>query len=248
MGRRITDPTSIFQEITSDYQGVFGHDLVGITLYGSAAGPDFRPRTSDVNFLIVLSEEGMKHIDRALDIVAKWRRKGVALPLFLTEAYVAASLDVFPIEYLGLARNHRRVFGKDVLEGLRVKPAYLRLQCEREIKGKLLLLREAYLDCGGKGKALLKVIRDALPALVAIFGALLYLRGDAPPTGKREIIRAAAGAFGLDPGVFERMIEIREGTYRGGKGEVEALFKAFLNQMERLSKTIDAWGQEGCHG
>lgn len=240
MGRHIADPASIFPRITADYQTVFRDDLVSIILYGSAAGPDFQPGSSDINFMIVLTDQGIQHIDRSLDVVVKWRRRGVALPLFLTEAYVNSSLDVFPIEYLGLAGHHVRVFGKDILDGLTIQPECLRLQCEREIKGKLLLLRQAFLDCGGRGKALKTVIKGALPALIAIFKALLYLRGMAPPTGKREVIRTAAGAFGLDTGVFEGMLDIREGKSGAKNQEVAALFRGCLKEMEQLSVTIDS--------
>jgi len=240
MGRHVADPASIFPKITAEYQTVFGDDLVSIILYGSAAGPDFQPGSSDINFMIVLTEKGIQQIDRSLDVVAKWRRRGVALPLFLTEAYVTTSLDVFPIEYLGLAKNHVRVFGKDILDGLTIQPECLRLQCEREIKGKLLLLRQAFLDCGGRGKALKAVIKGALPALIAIFKALLHLRGMAAPNRKREVIRTAAGAFGLDAGVFESMLAIREGKSAAKNVEVAALFRDCLKEMERLSDTIDS--------
>jgi len=240
MGRHITHPESIFSSITEDYQVVFGKDLVGVILYGSAAGPDFQPGSSDVNFMIVLTEAGMDHMERALDSVARWRKRGVALPLFLTEAYVRASLDVFPIEYLGFARQHVRVFGKDILDGLEFKTEFLRLQCEREIKGKLLLLREAFLDCGGKGRALRAVIKEALPALTAVLQALLHLKGIASPQGKREVVRAAAAAFGLETGVFEGMLNLRERKAGVTDEDVAVLFKGCLRELQRLSHTVDS--------
>jgi len=57
------------------------------------------------------------------------------------------------------------------------------LPCEREVKGKLLLLREAFLETSGKGHALKDVIRNSLPAMVAVILVLLvvipysYLKG-----------------------------------------------------------------------
>jgi len=47
---KITDPKTLFPDIVSDYQKIFGDDLTSIILYGSAAGPDFRPGKSDINF------------------------------------------------------------------------------------------------------------------------------------------------------------------------------------------------------
>jgi predicted nucleotidyltransferase len=241
MGRRIQDPKTIFSELTADYKALFGDGLVSIILYGSAAGQDFQPGSSDINFMVALTDTAIEHIDRAFGVVTKWRKRGVALPLFLTEAYVRSSLDVFPIEYLGFQNNHVLVFGKEILNSLEFKPEFLRLQCEREIKGKLLLLREAFMESNGRPKTLKAVMKAALPALNAIFEALLHLRGIAIPPTRREVVRAAAGAFEIKAEVFEGIIDIQQGISRLRDKEVITLFKGFLNEMQRLSNIIDSF-------
>jgi hypothetical protein len=240
MGRHIQDPKAIFSEVTADYKAIFRDDLVSIILYGSAAGQDFQPGLSNINFMVVLTENGIEHIDQAFGVVTKWRKRGVALPLFLTEAYVRGSLDVYPIEYLGFQRHNVLVFGKEILDDLEFKTEFLRLQCEREVKGKLLLLREAFMESNGKPKALKAILKEAFPALIAIFEALLHLRGNAIPPTRREIIRAA-GAFEIEASVFEGIIDIRRGSSRLRDGEVVALFRGFLNEMQRLSNRIDSF-------
>ncbi len=245
MGKHPKDPKSIFPDITGDYKALFRDDLVSIILYGSATGKDFRPGKSDINFMIVLTEEGIKHLDHAFDVVKKWQKRGVAVPLFLTEEYVKTSLDVFPIEYLNFQHNYVQVFGKEILRDLEFNPEFLRLQCEREIKGKLLLLREAFIETAGKGKALKAVIEEAIPALIAIFEALLHLKEVAVPGKRREIIRATAEAFDIDVGVFEGLLDIKEGKSRLSDEESFTLFKECLKEMRRLSKTIDSFRVQG---
>jgi len=242
MAKTIKDPKEIFSEIITDYQGIYGSDLVSILLYGSAAGQDYRPGKSDLNFMIVLSEDGIEHLDRALPLVKKWRKKNVAVPLFLTETYVATSLDVFPIEYLNFQRCYVLVTGKDVLKDLAFDSEFIRLQCERELKGKLLLLREAFLETSGKGRALKDVIRNSLPALVAIFEALLYLKEQELPEGKRNIIRNTCEAFDIDSGVFDKLLDVKEGRLKPGDKETGALFKDYLIEMRKLVNLIDALG------
>ena len=244
MGRHIQDPKTIFSEVTADYKALFGDDLVSIILYGSASGQDFQPGASDINLMVALTEDGIEQIDHAFGVVTKWRKRGLAVPLFLTETYVRSSLDVFPIEYLGFQRNHVQVFGKEILNDLEFKPEFLRLQCEREIKGKLLLLREAFMESGGKAKALKAVIKEALPALIAIFEALLHLREAALPSTRREIIRAAAAAFAIEVGVFEAILDIREGRSGLRDEEVVALFKGCLKEMRKLANRIDSLDQQ----
>jgi predicted nucleotidyltransferase len=244
MKKHIEDPRTIFKEVTEDYKAVFEGDLVAIVLYGSAAGPDFQPGSSDINFMVALTEKGIDRLDQAFDVVAKWRKRGAAVPLFVTEAYIRGSLDVFPIEYLGFQRTHVQVFGKEILHPLEIKPEFLRLQCEREIKGKLLLLREAFLESGGKAKHLTAVVKEAVPALIAIFEGLLYLKNIPIPGTRRETVRAAADALGIDGGVFDGILNIREGKSSLKDEAAAAVFKGCLREMRRLSHIIDTFDQK----
>ena len=240
MNRNAKVPADIFPEIIGDCMRHFGDDLVSIILYGSATGKDYRPGKSDINFMIVLTEQGIERLDAAFGIVKKWRRKNVAVPLFLTEAYVETSTDVFPIEYLNFQRNYLLIHGKDVLKDLTFRPEFLRLQCEREIKGKLLLLREAFLETGGQGKAIKRVIGSSIPAFAAVSEALLYLRGKDLPGEKRESIRAMAHDFDIDVGVFDKLFDIKEGKVKLDDREAARLFKNYLKEMRKLAGKVDA--------
>ena len=242
MTKSIKDPKEIFPEIISDYKELFGDYLVSIILYGSATGQDYRPGKSDINFMIVLSETGIECLDQAFSIVKKWQKKNVAIPLFLTESYVKTSMDVFPIEYLNFQRNYALVFGKDILKDLSFDPKFIRLQCEREIKGKLLILREGFLETSGKGKALKGLISQSIPAFVAIFEALLYLKEKDVPKEKRETIRTTCKAFELDAAVYERLLDVKEDKVKLGDIEIVKLFKDYLRESRKLSKLVDELG------
>ena len=242
MAKNVNDPKEIFPDITADYKDVYGGDLISIMLYGSATGKDYRPGKSDINFMIVLSEEGIERLDRAFEIVKKWRKRNVAIPLFLTENYVETSTDVFPIEYLNFKGNYVPVYGKDILKDLSFKPEFIRLQCEREIKGKLLLLREAYLETSGKGRALKGVISQSIRAFVAIFEALLHVKGLELPKEKLQVIRATAQAFDIDSSVFEKLLDVKDEKIKPGDDEMRGLFQKYLAEVRKLSKQVDTLG------
>jgi predicted nucleotidyltransferase len=242
MAKNVKNPKEIFPDITADYKDVYGRDLVGIMLYGSATGKDYRPGKSDINFMIVLSEEGIERLDRAFEIVKKWRKRNVAIPLFLTENYVETSTDVFPIEYLNFKSNYLPVYGKDILKDLSFKPEFIRLQCEREIKGKLLLLREVYLETSGKGRALKDVISQSIRAFIAIFEALLYVKELELPTERIKVIHATAQAFDIDSSVFEKLLDVKDDKIKPGDDEMRGLFQKYLAEVRKLSKRVDALG------
>jgi len=242
MAKSPKDPKEIFPDIITDYKDIFGDDLVSIILYGSATGKDYRPGKSDINFMIVLTEQEIEHLDRAFRIVKKWRKRGVAIPLFLTEVYVDTSLDVFPIEYLNFQRDYVLVFGKDILKDLTFNPEFIRVQCEREIKGKLLILREAFLETSGKGRSLKEVIGQSVSAFIAIFEALLYLKDKDLPKERREIIKNTCGTFDVDAGVFEKLLDIKAEKVKLSDTEIMKAFKDYLKEVRKLAKLVDALG------
>lgn len=242
MAKIAQDPKKIFEEIINDYKGLFGNDLISIILYGSATGRDYRPGKSDINFMIVLSEEGIEHLDKAFEVVAKWQKRKVAIPLFITEGYLESSVDVFPIEYLNFQRNHILVYGKDIVKGLSFNREWVRLQCEREIKGKLLLLREAFLETAGKGKALRDLIAQSIGAFVAIFEALLYLKEEEIPRERREVVRAVCEGFEMDGDLFEKLLDIKEGKIKLKDSEIKDLFQGYLKEVRKLSRIVDVLG------
>ncbi len=242
MARIPRDPREIFPEIISDYKSIFGNDLVSIILYGSAAGRDYRPGRSDINFMMVLTEEGIARLDLAFDMVKKWRKRNVAIPLFLTDGYIETSLDVFPIEYLSFQRSYVVAYGRDVLEGLSFDLELVRLQCEREIKGKLLLLREGFLETSGKSRAVKELVANSIPALIAIFEALLYIKGKEIPTERSQIVMATAETFGLDSALFERLLKTKTEDFKLNDGEAVGFFKDYLKEMRKLSRRVDTLG------
>ncbi|MGD8388547.1 MAG: hypothetical protein PVG49_15480 [Desulfobacteraceae bacterium] len=242
MARYPEKPEEVFKDITADYVEVFGEDLLSILLYGSAAGGEYRPGRSDLNFLMVLTEAAIEHLDRAFKTVDRWRKRYVAVPLFVTETYVQSSLDVFPIEYLDMQRRHVTVYGPDVLEGLTFDPEHVRLQCEREIKGKLLLLREGFLETGGKARGLKELITQSLPAFAAIFKALLYLQGKEIPARKADVFKRGAEGLGLDSGLFEALASVREERDKPNEERLNRLVKDYLREVRKLAVIVDSQG------
>lgn len=225
--------------VADDYQRRFGEELVSVILYGSAVTPDFVPKKSDLNFLIVLSERGIEQLNLAHELRAKWRKEKVGTPLFLTQAYIESSVDTFPIEFLNIKRSYKVVLGEDILEGLSFKNEFVRLQCERELKGKLLLLRERYVETEGKVDALRDLIAASVPTFVFIFKALAYLLGQEVPVTKKETISLLADELDLDEGLFSTLLRISDGALRLGGSEIEEVFLEYLKEIRALALLMD---------
>jgi predicted nucleotidyltransferase len=233
------DPKEIFEEITKDYQIAFGNDLLSIALYGSGATGDYVPKKSDLNFLIALTEEGINTLEKAFKVVSKWRKRNISIPLFLTKSYITSSLDSFPIEFLNMKMNHILVFGEDVLANLSFEKGDLRVQCERELKAKLLQLRQGYLDASKRVRNLSLLIASSIPAFIAIFRTLLYLKDIEVPAKRAETVSRVCEEFDLDHGLFSALLSVKDKGGKSSKGEMDWLIHRYISEVRRLSSIVD---------
>jgi predicted nucleotidyltransferase len=232
-------PDAIFEEITTDFKAVFKGELISIILYGSGARPDYRPGKSDINFLITLTRKGIDGLFSALDVVAKWKKRNVATPLFMTREDMLSSLDSFPVEFLNMKWQHVLVYGEDVLTSLVFPPEPLRLQVEREFKAKILHLRKGFMETEGREKHIRQLIRASLTAFAALFEAMLHLKNIEVPKTRRGIIQAAAQAFAFDGAPFMKCEDVRDGKNNLSSTEIQALFINYLKEVSRASDIID---------
>jgi hypothetical protein len=233
------EPAEIFAQLTDDYRRIFGAELISIILYGSGAGEDYLPGKSDLNFLITLADSGIERLDSVLTTVARWRKRTVATPLFMTRADLTGSLDAYPVELLNMKRQYVVVSGEDVLAGLVFDRRYIRLQLERELRGKLLHLRTGYLATEGSARKIRGLIALSLTAFVSLFSALLHLKNLDIPQGKRNVIATAGAAFGFDAVIFLKCEEIRRKTDRFTAAEVQGIFRCYMQEIGRLCNQID---------
>jgi len=233
------EPKEIFQEITKDFQTAFGNDLMSIILYGSGASGDYVHKKSDLNFLIVLTEEGINTLERSFEVLSKWRKRKVSIPLFLTKSYIGSSLDTFPVEFLNMKMNHILVYGEDVLANLSFEKGNLRVQCERELKAKLIQLRQGYVDASKRVRNLRLLIVSSIPAFIAIFRALLYLKDIEVPAKREDTVSRVCEEFDLDHGLFLTLLGAKNKREKSSKGEMDWLIHRYITEVRRLSLIVD---------
>ncbi len=232
-------PQEVFPEIVEDLKGIYGEGLQSIILYGSGARGEYVAGKSDINFLVVLDEKAVGDLERAQPLIPKWKKRAVAVPLIMTKTFIGSSIDVYPVEFLNMKRHYQVVHGEDVLKDLVFDGKALRLQCERELKGKLLLLRTGFLDTAGKAEDLRRLMAGSITAFLSVFGALLLVRGREIPKERRDIVPAVAESYGLDPAPFLRCIDMREGKKDLSLGDLKTIFQSYTAEIQKLIKAVD---------
>ena len=215
--------------LVEDYRAIYGAELLSITMV----------TWPETTILVVLTDQGIGQPARAFDVVRKWHKKGLPTPLFLSKSYIGASMDTFPLEFMAFQKNYHVEYGEDVLQSLTFDKANVRLQCEREIKGKLLLLRKKYLETRGKGKDIRQLIAISLPGFIMVFHGLLYVLGREAPFAEDEIISQLTDALKLDRELFMTLLRVKEGEKKPSEDELSLLLEGYLDAVNRLTQMVD---------
>jgi hypothetical protein len=205
-------------------------------LYGSAARGDFVPGRSDVNLLVVVDDISMPTLRALAPAFDGWRRSSQEPPLLLSREEWAEAADVFPIEITDMRSAYRVVRGGDPLEALHVAPADLRRALEREFRGKLLRLRQAYVALSADQKALSSVAADSVATMLVLYRALLALLGKEIPADPIRLVSAGASASGIDPSPLTQIV-----SGRGQKGWTcnAAQFESYISAVAQTAEFVD---------
>lgn len=222
-----------------DVQGLYEDDLMTILLFGSAAAAEHVPGRSDINVAVILRRLTPALLRKAAGHIRGWHRQGFATPLFFDPETLHASLDVFPIEFLDMQERHRTLVGPDLLAGLDIGRGNLRLQCEQELRGKLLKLRQSYVECTQAPGDLERVLRVAVSSIVVLARTLLRLGGGDPGGGAAAVLERTQIRFGTSTASLRRAYDLKRGDIRLGGAGLEELYRGVLEDVQGLVRVVD---------
>ena len=220
-----------------------GANAVCVAVYGSAASQEFAPSHSDVNLVVVLehvSFADLRLIGTTLERLAP-RDLRFATPLVIRTGFLANARDSFPIELADLHDRHRVIAGRDVLAGVHVSPDRLRVEAERESRGKLLRLRSLVVHRPPDA-----VVHQALAGVEKTFAvlarALLKARGvDAAGLAGAALFAALSRDGTLSLRILPALAEMRDALRPWPTGaNLDELLAALLAEIEALVAFIDS--------
>ena len=212
-----------------------------VYVIGSILTPDFQPAVSDINTLIITHEQDTSLLDFLITLGQRFKEDGLAPPLVMSEEYVYRSLDTFPIEFLNFREIHHVLFGPDILAELVIEFEPLRIQCEREIKARLLWLRQVYLESLARDDLLAPRLIDSITGYFPLMRALLVLAGLKPPLGEIDLISRVQELVGLDDDIFVRLRAMkREQKNWPDQKELRTDYTSLSQAVRQIAFYVDA--------
>lgn len=219
----------------ADVDSALGTDYSAV-LYGSAARGDWVPGRSDINLLLVLDDPSAARLARLEPAFTAWRKAQPEPPLLIGRKEWEHAVDTFPIEITDMQSAYRVLRGADPLAGLVVAPADLRRALEREIRGKLLRLRQGFVVMSKHPNELGQLAAESLATILLLFRCLAVLRGRPLQRDPAAAINEASQIAGFRPEQLLAILAHR--SERRWSCSVEC-FLGYLDAVEQTARFVD---------
>ena len=234
---------NIASKVTPFLEEILGsghaNNLHSFHIVGSALTPDFDEKASDINSVVLLKEMDLGFVEFLAPLGKTYKKRGIGAPLIMTPPYIQSSLDVFPIELLDFKLIHKTVYGEDLFSDLEIERHHLRLQCEREIKTKLIWLRQGYISSLGDKKLLSERLAESITGYIPLFRAIISLLGKEPPVKRHDVILTIQEITGIETGIFEKILILKRKQTSLSIDELMTSFEFYYKATERIAKIID---------
>ena len=215
-------------------QKLFGDALEAVILYGSAAGGEYLPGKSNINLLVLLARQDTELLKQYAALHKRWQKEQIVVPLFLTVAELKSSLELFPLEYLEIQEQHVLLAGRDPFSELRIGLKHLRLQCEQELRGNLLRLRQRFVEGGASTEAITILLPLSFTALMPCLRGLLRAKERPVERSADGVLRAVEKELGIDAAAFQDVLNLKRGIISPGPAEAPRLFERYATALQTL--------------
>ena len=225
-----------FSDIQLRYPGAV-HSL---HIVGSAVTPDFREKGSVIHSVIIVHKIDFDFIQFIALLGRKYGKKGIAAPLIMTPEYIRDSINVFPIEFHDFQLIHKTVYGDDIFKDMVIGKDFMKLQCEREVKVRLIGLRQSYLTSLGDKRGLAEILSHSVVGCMPLIRGVLFIFDKEPPVKRHDAIKVFQELVSIDAGIFERLLQLRAGLIKPSKEELHHIFEQYHKVLENVEAFIDA--------
>lgn len=229
----------------TEVTGIFGPTLEAVILYGSAARGDFLPGRSNLNLLLLLSAHNTEALERYGKVHRRWNREHIVVPLILTQEELQSSLELFPLEYLEIKEHHVLLAGRDPFPDLDVSTRNLRLECEQELRGNLLRLRQRFVEGAGKPEAAGMLLPLSLTSLLPCLRGLIRLLGYPVPGAAEALLNDLRARLGVDLTALQDVLNLKRGLMTPGPLEIPRLFERYVSAIQTLIEKVEELKKQG---
>jgi hypothetical protein len=222
-------------EISNQLQQLFQDDLLQLVLYN-----DRDPHRDDL--LVIIREYNLSRMKNAHNVIKKMTKLNLQAPYFMTPEFIMTSLDSYPLEFLNIKTDYSNLYLKDTdyIKETVLDNNYVRLQIERELKSRHLLICSNYLYGMNSNRYLEDLISRSVLSLKPVLKGILFLHGKTIPVEYSELIDAVQKSLNLNLSSFDKAFSLCYKKEKMKDLHIDTFFDSYLKEIDNLiHKTED---------
>jgi hypothetical protein len=223
-----------------DVEKVYGSELEGILLYGSAVRGEFLSGRSNLNVLLVMSSYDLSVLKKYDSIHKRWSKEHVVVPLFLTAADLQSASFAFPLEYQDIHECHRLLWGQDPFVGLQIDARYLAAEVRQALRGNLLRLRQRLVEGRSTDEAITILLSLSITGLLPVLRGLQRLLERPVLAHGEALLKDLESHLAVDLTGLRDALLLKRGQISPGQKEIPRLMDRYFQSLTRLVTTAEA--------
>ena len=229
----------LLKSYVKDVTKLYGNELEGILLYGSAVRGEFLSGRSNLNLLLVMSSYDLAVLKKYDNIHKRWSKEQVVVPLFLTAADLQSASFAFPLEYQDILECHRLLWGQDPFVGLKIDVRYLAAEVLQALRGNLLRLRQRLVEGRGTEEAMTILLSLSITALLPALRGLQRLLGRPVLAHGEPLLKDLEVHLNVDLTGLRDALLLKRGHISPGQKEIPRLMDRYLESLTKLMTTAE---------
>jgi predicted nucleotidyltransferase len=239
------DTQKLLHTYVKDVKALFGEQLEGVLLYGSAVRGEFLLGRSNLNMLLLVSSYDQALLKGYSAIHRRWSKEQIVVPLFLTEEELRSSASVFPLEYLEIQEHHRVLGGRDPFVAFRIDTAQLAAEVRQGLRASLFRLRQRYVEGNATDEAALILMPLSITSLLPLLRGIQRIERRPVVYQSDVVIKDVAEHLGLDLQGMQDALLLKRGQITPGPKEIPRMFERYLQAVTALTNKTAGLVREG---
>lgn len=223
----------------------FGEKEPSIIVYGSLARGDFLEGRSNINVLFVFDTLPLEVMKQCSKLASRWTKERIVTPLMFTREELQQFPNSFPLEFFDMEDHHIVLTGQDPFIGLNLEGKNLFAECEREIRGNILRVRQQFVESDGNPEGIHALLPISLTTVIPCIRGLYRLLGQSVRGNPDTILDRMSSVLELDPSVFQEVWLLKRGQSTPGKHEFPNLLDRYLIALSALADRVTVLAKEG---
>ena len=163
-----------------------GDNLISAFVHGDCLFEGFNALERPWTISFILRDNSTESFRPLQDLLKQAQKENIEFRYFFTLKEIQTSEDVFPLEFLHIANRNATIAGASPLPHYEPNLECLRLECERELRGLLIHLREGFIYLKQERYPLGFFLRASATLLPLMYG-VYYLKHRSYPENHQQV-------------------------------------------------------------